>query len=100
MVKDRFLALSGLCRKANLLVVGTNLAVDAIKNNKAYLVVMASNIAKNSEKQIVRESLKINLKVIKTIYLKEELGLALGFNEVAVYAVTDKNFAKALEDII
>ncbi len=99
-MKDKFLSLCGLCRKANMLAIGTNLSVEALKNNKVHLVVMAVNIAKNSEKEIVKETSIKSKKLIKTSYSKEELGLALGYNEVAVFAVTDEIFAKALEDII
>jgi len=99
-VNDKFLAMCGICRKAGKTVVGTNLSTEAVKRGQTNLVICASDIAKNSEKEIVRACEASGTRLYRTSYTKEVLGESLGFNEVAVFAVADSNFAKALLNII
>lgn len=98
-MRDKFLSMAGLCKKAGKIVIGSELSVGSIKGGKAKLAVLAGDASKNSVKEIERACEQFNIKLIKSEYTKLETGAALGFNEVAAFTIVDNNFAKALINI-
>lgn len=99
-MNDKFLSMTGLCKKAGKIVIGTDRVKSTVKNSKVYLVIMASDTAANTKKDIIGFCRNFKVNYIEVDYTKEKIGNALGFAEVAFYAVTNKNFTKAIENIL
>ena len=95
---DKLLNLLGLCRRAGKLNIGNDLVIDDILNNKCRLVVMASDLSKNTEKKILLNCHRFNTKSIKLTRTKDELSWAVG-KYCGVASVIDSGFAKKLAQL-
>ena len=95
---DKLLNLLGLCRRAGKLNIGNDLVIDDILNNKSRLVVMASDLSKNTEKKILLNCYRYNAKSIKINRTKDELSWAVG-KYCGVASVIDSGFAKKLAQL-
>lgn len=96
---DRILSMIGLARKAGKLVSGEYLCEDAVRKGKACLVILASDAAKNSSKNLTDSTnyYKVPLAVYGT---KESLGKAIGCEMRAAVAITDPGFAQKILSLI
>lgn len=96
---NRQLSMIGLAAKANALVSGEFAVERSVKKYKAILVIIATDASDNTKKKFCDICKYRN---IPTVFLsnKEELGRILGKQYRAVIAITDKNFAKALQEKI
>ena len=92
---DSFLRFLSLTKKSGHLIEGYNNSLEAINKKKVYLVIMSKELSSNSEKKFTNFCDTKNIAKIKA-YSKEELGTALGRQEVKVICVTDANLAKKL----
>ncbi len=98
-MNDRTLSLLGLCRRAGKLTPGNDAVIDDIKNHRASLVVVASDISKNTEKKLESACRSFETRIVKLNRPKDELSLATG-RFSAVVAVCDEGFAKKLYELI
>lgn len=91
--------LIGICQKAGKLASGELACELAIKNNEAYLVILADDASKNTNK---RFNDKCNYrKVPQVVYgTKESLGSAIGKATRASIAITDKKLAEKIAELI
>ena len=95
MSKDKVLQNLGLCKRANKIASGEEQVLEMIRSNKAHLVLLANDAAKNTTKSITDKCnfYGVNL---NADFTSEELNKAIGTNNRKVIAVTDKNFSKMI----
>lgn len=93
-MNNAFVQFLGLCRKAGKLVAGTEKVKSSIKKEKAFLIILGSDISLKTEKEI--KFLSKNIEVLRTKFKTEELSHAVGV-KAGVFAVIDKNFAEQIK---
>ena len=95
----RALQMLGLARRAGRIESGEFSTEKAVRYRKAQLVIVANDASENTKKNF--SSLCAFYKVpIRIFSTKEELGHAIGQEMRASAAVTDENFARALEKML
>lgn len=89
----------GLITKAGKTISGDESVLEAVRNGKAKLVLVASDSSDNTIKKYTDKCsyYKVDIKVIST---KEELGKYTGTSMRAVVAVVDKKMANILKSKI
>lgn len=98
-MQDKFLQFLGLSKKAKKLIEGYNKCEEFIKKGNIKLLILSQDVSENTKDKF--EKLSINYNVpIRQCYLKEELGYALGREEISVLGVTDENFCKKLIELL
>ncbi len=85
----------GIAMKAGKLVSGEYLAEKAVKEMKAYLVVIAEDASDNTKKHFSDMCQYRNIP-IRFFGTKEEIGKTIGKAYRASIAVTDEGFAKSI----
>ena len=98
-MNDRILSLLGLCRRAGKLTPGNDAVIDDVTKGISKLVIVTSNISKNTEKKILLNCHRCNVKVLKINRTTDELSCAIG-KFSAVVSVQDSGFAKKLSVLI
>lgn len=98
-MNDKLLNFLGLCRRAGKLTIGNDVVIDDVVNGNSKLVIIASDISKNTEKKILLNCHRCNTKVLKIKRTKEEMSFAIGKFSTVV-SVTDYGFAKKFVEII
>ena len=93
------LGLLGMARRAGKTESGGFLSEKAVREGKAFCVILTEDAAGNTAKSLKNlcEFYQVPLYVR---FRKEELGHALGQEERAAVAVTDEGFAKKLEALL
>ncbi|MBR7000002.1 MAG: ribosomal L7Ae/L30e/S12e/Gadd45 family protein [Lachnospiraceae bacterium] len=96
---DRILSMIGLARKAGKLTSGETLCEDAVRKGKACLLILASDAAKNSSKNLTDSTnyYKVPLVVYGT---KESLGKAIGSGQRSAVCITDPGIAQKIVSLI
>lgn len=89
------LSFLGLCRRAGKMTLGSDIVVDSIMSGESVLVLLASDISLNTEKQIKRNAQLSNVRLIKLKENKEEVSHAVG-KFSAVISINDSGFAKKI----
>ncbi len=82
----------GLATRAGKLVSGEFSTEKAVKDGKAYLVIVATDASDNTKKLFSDKTLYYNVP-LRVFGTKEALGTAMGKKFRASIAVTDSNFA-------
>lgn len=97
-MSEQVLGFLGLMRRAGALAVGAEDAFDAARENKARVLVMAGDVAKNTVSAMHNAAAQKEegIPLIKLDCTKRELGTAVGVKECAALAVLDTGFALAL----
>ena len=97
-MSEQILGFLGLMRRAGALAVGAEDAFDAARENKARVLVMAGDVAKNTVSAMHNAAAQKEegIPLIKLDCTKRELGTAVGVKECAALAVLDTGFALAL----
>ena len=96
---DKVLSMLGLARRAGKLIYGSENAVNSARQGKAYLVIMAGD-ASDRTKKLLRNKCKSFSVPLFEYSTKADLGSALGKSDISALSVSDRNFAKAIEDKI
>ena len=96
-MKKNTLGVIGLAARARGVVIGTNQVLEAVRNNKAKLVLYAADVSQNTRKTITDKSAYYSVRAEETDITTEELGRAVGHSNTAAIAFTDANFVKAYE---
>lgn len=99
-MKKNTLGVIGLAARARGIVIGTNNVLDAIRNKKAKLVLIACDVSDNTRKTLTDKSKYYSAKAEEIDITTEELGRAVGHLNTAAIAFTDANFVKAYEKSI
>ena len=90
---DKFFNFLGLAKRAGNIVEGYS---DEQRNKKDFFLIIISNDASNStRKKFKNHCIAKNIELIED-FSKEELGFAIGREEVKILAITDKNMAEKL----
>lgn len=96
---DKLLNFLGLCRRAGKLNIGNDLVIDDILKGQCRLVITACDLSKNTEKKILLNCHRNNVKALKVNRTKDELSWAVG-KYCGVASVVDSGFAKKLVQLI
>ena len=96
---SRIYQMLSLCQKAGKLVTGEFAAKEAVLNQTAYLVIVATD-ASNNTKKLFND--KTSYRNIPCVHwgTKEEIGDRVGKNPRAVIAIVDENFARKIKELI
>lgn len=94
---EKFFAMIGLAKRAGKINIGEDRIKSDIRQNKARLVIIASDASENTKK-----SIKNSCNYYKVKYIEAEdkalLGKSIGKEICVAVAVNDENFAKAIEN--
>ena len=94
--RDKVLSLLGLATRSRNVVSGGFATEEAVKNGKAYLVIIAENASDNTRKKY--SNMCGFYEVPYEYYsVKEVLGHAIGKEERSCLAVTDAGFADSIQ---
>lgn len=93
MMQNKVLSLTGLAVRAGKVVSGEFAVENAIKEGKAFLVIVTEDASDNTKKKFVDKSAYYHVP-IAVFGTKETLGHAIGKEMRASLAVTDKGFAE------
>lgn len=93
---NKKLGLLSLCQKAGALVSGEFAVMEAIKSEKAYLVMVANDASENTKKQFRDKAAYREIPLIETASC-EELGHAIGKGIRSSIAIIDKSFAESIQ---
>ncbi|HHT7804416.1 TPA: YlxQ-related RNA-binding protein [Streptococcus suis] len=96
--KQKILNLLGLAQRADRLISGEELVVDAIRKQQAKLVFLANDAAGNLSKKVTDKSHTYQVEVV-TAFSTLELSAAVG-KARKVLAVTDAGFTKKMRSIM
>lgn len=96
---DKLLNFLGLCRRAGKLTMGNDMVIEDVVKGNSHLVMVASDISKNTEKKILLNCHRCNTKVLKINRTKDEMSYAIGKFSTVV-SVTDQGFAKKFVELI
>ncbi len=89
------LGVIGLAARARGIVIGTNQVLEAVRNKKAKLVLIASDVSDNTLKNLTDKSAYYQVCSEQTDITTEELGRAVGHSNTAAIAFTNENFVIA-----
>ena len=97
-MNEQVLGFLGLMRRAGALAVGAEDAFDMARENKARILMTASDSAANTVSAMKNAAAQKEegIPLVKLDCTKRELGAALGVKECAALAVLDTGFALAL----
>ncbi len=95
--QDRVLSMVGLAKKAGKVAAGSFLAEKAVRDGRAYLLIVSEDAAQNIKKKFSNSSAYYEIDYME-YGTKESLGHFTGYENIAVVAITDAGFAKAIED--
>ncbi len=98
-MNKKIYGLIGICQKAGKLASGEQACEIAIKNNEAYLVILAEDASKNTNKKF---NDKCRYKDVPLVVFgtKQTLGNAIGKVARASIAVTDDKLAYKVAELI
>ena len=99
MSNDRLLNFLGICKRAGALLSGAETVTKAVKENKALLVLYASDTSQNSLKDVLKAAGEHDVPAYELPRTKEELSFALG-KHCGIVCTTDKGFAQKISDLI
>lgn len=91
--KQKALNLLGLAQRAGKLMTGESMVLDAIKQNKAKIVIVASDSSRRSIKQFKSKSQTYNVKM-NLDFTSEEISQAIG-KERKSCAIIDNGFTES-----
>ena len=96
---DKALLMLGLARRAGKIIYGSESVVLSARQGKAKLAVMAGDASERTKK-LMRNKCKSFSVPLFEFSTKAELGGALGKSDISALGISDRNFAKAIEDIL
>ena len=97
-MREKTLKFLGLMRRARALEPGENNSGEAVRGGRAKLLLMASDASDNARKRAESFTAGRSCLLLPLPFTKEELSGALGTGSVAMAAVTELGFAKALTE--
>ncbi|MBR5930396.1 MAG: ribosomal L7Ae/L30e/S12e/Gadd45 family protein [Lachnospiraceae bacterium] len=95
--EHRILSQLGIATKAGKLVSGEFMAEKMIKENKAFLVIVAEDASDNTKKNFSDMCSYRNVPIL-FFGTKEEIGKSIGKQMRASVAITDEGFAKSISE--
>ena len=89
----------GLALSAGVVITGEEMVVQAVRNQKVYLVILAEDISQHTFKKVTDKCRHYNVECIQKS-TSDQLGHALGKSFRKVIGITDRKFAVALKNKI
>ena len=96
MNSEKAASLLSLAQKAGRIAGGSLAAEKAIKSGNAFLVILAGDASGNTRKKYSNMAAWYGVP-LRELLDREELGRRIGKAERSVLAVTDENFAEAIQ---
>lgn len=93
---DKALNYLGLARKAGTAELGEEPVGAAARSGKAYLIMVASDGSDHTWRRAKSYAAGTQQQCIRLPYTKDQLGMAIGRQELAIAAITDAALALAL----
>ena len=90
---DKFFNFLGLAKRAGNIVEGYSRCDE--QRNKKDLIIISDDASNSTRKKFKNHCTAKNIELIED-FSKEELGFAIGREEVKILAITDKNMAEKL----
>lgn len=97
-MQNKIKGILGLSRKAGKLIIGASLVSEAITRKRVFLVIMAKDTAENTKAKLLRLLNESETPFVTIDFTKYEIGSWLGFSDIAVVGISDRGFAKALQN--
>lgn len=94
-MRKKIISYLGFAKKSGNLVAGVNTCSFAMNKGKVKLMILAQDISENSEKKIMKEIRKHDIRYVK-YGNSDELSHAAGSSGRNVFGVCDDNFAKVI----
>lgn len=88
----------GLAYRGRKVLIGDPL-INAIRNNKVYLVIIATNCGQATKKKISDKCNSFNVNYV-VLGKKEELGQAIGKINISAIGISDEGWAKSIHKSI
>ena len=89
----------GLARRAGKLSMGHDMALKAVKEKKAGLVIFSGDISPRLISEFERACSENDIKCVKIPETIDEIHMSLGYR-AGVIAVNDENFSGRIEELI
>ena len=99
MTDKKYLSMLGLARRAGRLSMGHDMALKAVKEKKAKLVVFAGDISPRLVEEFERACAYDKVECLKIDETINEIYSALGY-KAGVITVNDENFSKRIKELI
>lgn len=99
-MSEKILGLLGLMRRAGAVSLGEDNSLEAIRDGKGKILILAHDVSDNARRRAENVSSGRNVEVVGLPYSREELGAALGMNACSMAVVTDLGFADALAKLL
>lgn len=97
-MKNDFLKFLGLAKRAGKILEGYNKCEENIKKHEVYLIILSEDASENTLNKFLKYGNKYDISVIIK-YSKEDLGKAIGVDEIKIIGVKDKNISEKLISI-
>lgn len=98
-MENKAVGMIGLARRAGKLIYGSDAAEKAVRSGKAKLVIMAEDATERTKKLMVNKCKSFGVPLY-CFMNAEDLGRHFGKSDISVLAVSDKNFAGAIENLL
>ncbi len=100
-MKDKFLFMLGLCRRAGKLIMGTDLVTKSLPSKKTYLVIYTEDASDNTKKRVTDKCSFYEVECQMAKYSSLVVSDAIGKSgSVCTLGVTDINFASELGSLL
>lgn len=100
-ISNKVLSMLGLARRAGKLSMGHDMAEQALIKHKAKLLLFCSDVSPRLISEFERTVAKhsIDIDIIKTDFLMEEIHFAIGY-KAGVMTVDDENFSNRIIELL
>ena len=92
---DKFFNFLGLAKRAGNIVEGYSRCDEQRNKKDSFLIIISDDASNSTRKKFKNHCIAKNIRLIED-FSKEELGFAIGREEVKILAITDKNMAEKL----
>lgn len=98
-MNNKYLNLLGLAYRARMCSLGEETIVKDIQNNRAKLVLLASDIGKQTEKKMSDKCKTYDIPYV-TVDNRDVLSKAMGQTQRVAVAILDEGFAKKIQTLL
>lgn len=99
-MKNNYLNIVGLTYRARKCSTGEETIIQDIREQKAKLLLIASDISEQSKKKYTDKCKTFNVPYIEVDNDRQTLGYAIGKSERVAIAILDDGFAKKLQTLL
>ena len=97
-LKNRFLSMLGISKKAGKLVLGFDPAAEEMQKGKVVLLILSDDLSPKTAAKIEKTAQDNKVKAIKAKCSMDEISWSIG-KRTGILAVTDTGLAKSLEKL-